>query len=75
MTVRYDIALPEDAALELIQVVAVGCDEIDLGLIPPRATLCNVHVHHAAVPDFVILHMLEWQHRAAQAVESVRRGS
>lgn len=75
VTVRYDIALPEDAALELIQVPGVGCDEIDLGLIPPRATLCNVHGHHAGVAEFVILQMLESRHRAGQAVESFRRGS
>lgn len=75
VTVRYDLDLPDDAPLALIQVPGVGYDEIDLGLVPPGATVCNVYGHDAAVAEFAILQMLEWRHRSFAAAESFRRGS
>lgn len=75
VAVRYDVALPTDADLDLIQVPGVGCDEIEVDLIPPGATLCNVHGHDAGVAEFVVLQMLEWRHATRAAADSFRRGS
>lgn len=75
VSVRYDVALPAEAQLQLIQVPGVGCDEIDFDIIPRNATLCNVHGHHEGVAEFVILQLLEWRHRTGAAIDSFRRGS
>lgn len=75
VAVRYDVAPPTGADLQLIQVPGIGCDEIEVDLIPPGATLCNVHGHDAGVAEFVVLQMLEWCHATRAAADSFRCGS
>lgn len=74
VTVAFDHRFPPTPALRLVQVPGVGCDLVELAALPPRATLCNVRGHSAAVAEYVILQLLEWRHRTREAEALFRRG-
>ncbi len=75
IAVRYDESIPAVPSLRLVQVPGVGCDEIDISLLPTDATLCNVHGHGDGVAEYVVLGMLQWCHRFFEADASFRTGS
>lgn len=75
VTVRFDARIPHDNVLELVQVPGVGCDEINVDLLPEGSALCNVNGHGEAVAEYVLLAMLQWCIRFAEANDSFRAGS
>ncbi len=74
IAVRFDARIPRVPSLKLVQVPGVGCDEIDISLLPPEAALCNVYGHGDAVAEYVLLGMLQWCHRFCEADASFRSG-
>lgn len=46
--------------LRLLQTTGAGCELVDLDLVPPGCTVCNVHGHEVGIAEYVTLAILEW---------------
>lgn len=75
VAVNYGANAPASEKLRLIQVPGAGCDGIDITALPPGSTLCNVYEHDNAVAEYVLLALLQWCLRFAEADLAFRNGS
>lgn len=72
VTLRYDRSMPPAPHLKLLHVGGAGWDDIDLGYLPPAATVCNAFGHEIPIAEYVILAMVQWCSRFIEAERSFR---
>lgn len=72
VTMRYDRTMPPAPRLRLVQVGGTGWDGIELGHLPPGAVVANAYGHEIPIAEYVILAMLQWCTRFAEAERSFR---
>jgi phosphoglycerate dehydrogenase-like enzyme len=68
-------AFPAAPRMRLLQSVAAGLDQVDLGAVPKGVTLCNVFGHESAIAEYVIMTMLVLTHRLFDTVTTFHAGS
>jgi phosphoglycerate dehydrogenase-like enzyme len=51
--------MPAAPQLKLLQLPGAGLDDIDFGLVPPAAAVCNCFEHEIGIAEFVLCAMLE----------------
>lgn len=56
--VKFDATCPSAPGLKLYQVPGAGYDAIDLALLPPAVSLCNVFEHEHAIAEYVMTALL-----------------
>jgi phosphoglycerate dehydrogenase-like enzyme len=66
---------PPAPRLRLLQSVATGLEQVDLGAVPKGVTVCNVFGHEPAIAEYVIMTMLVLTHRLFDTVTAFRAGS
>ena len=72
VTLKYQRGMPPAPKLGLLQVGGAGYDDIDFGLLPTGAVVCNAFGHDVPVAEYVILAMLQWCSRFIEAERSLR---
>ena len=75
VTLRYHRSMPPVPKVRFVQVAGAGCDEIDFDRLPAGAIVSNAFGHEDAVAEYVILAMLLWCTRFAEAERTFRAGS
>ena len=75
VTVRFDQSFPAPPTLRLVQVPGIGCDEINMDLLPPSVSLCNVGGHAQGCAEYVILGLLQSRLHFFEADAEFRTGS
>jgi phosphoglycerate dehydrogenase-like enzyme len=74
ISMRWRAPLPAAPHLKLLQLPGAGLDEIDLGLVPPGAAVCNCFEHEIGMAKFVLCAMLERVIDLRALDASLRRG-
>ncbi|UFN47874.1 2-hydroxyacid dehydrogenase [Roseomonas sp. OT10] len=72
--VRFDTDLPSPGRLRLFQVPGAGTDAVRFDALPPQAAVCNCFGHEAAIAEYVMAALLQWQIPMAEADRRLRRG-
>lgn len=72
--VKFDAGLPMPSRLKLFHVPGAGYDAVDLGLLPPDASVCNCFGHEQAIAEYVMSALLARSIPLADADQRLRRG-
>jgi phosphoglycerate dehydrogenase-like enzyme len=72
--VKFDETLPVPAGLKLFHVPGAGYDAVQLGLLPPGASVCNCFGHEQAIAEYVMSALLARNIPLADADQRLRRG-
>jgi phosphoglycerate dehydrogenase-like enzyme len=67
--------MPPAPRLRLLQVPGAGFEHVNFAAVPGQATICNAYGHAEGMAEYVLLAMLQWQHRFAEMHRAFRRGS
>jgi phosphoglycerate dehydrogenase-like enzyme len=59
VSMRWRAPMPAAPQLKLLQLPGAGLDDIDFGVVPPEAAVCNCYEHEIAIAEFVLCAMLE----------------
>jgi phosphoglycerate dehydrogenase-like enzyme len=74
VSMRWRAPVPPAPRLKLLQLPGAGIDDIDFGLIPPDAAVCNCFEHEIGIAEFVLCAMLERVIDLRSLDDNLRRG-
>ena len=72
--VKFDETLPVPSGLKLFHVPGAGYDAVQIGLLPPGASVCNCFGHEQAIAEYVMSALLARDIPLTDADRRLRRG-